>query len=152
MGNTAFDALDDMAFLRAFEDSAIPPDEWDHRAHVRTAYLYTRSPPFDIALAQIRNGIQRLNAANGVEESETSGYHETVTVAWARIVEATCRTYGPTDSDFEQFAATHPHLLAKTLLRVFYSRDRIASPTARREFVEPDLSALPVSNGAKNLL
>ena len=37
----------------------------------------------------------------------------------------------------------NPHLLAKTLLRLYYTRERILTARARRRFVPPDLAPLP---------
>jgi hypothetical protein len=39
--------------------------------------------------------------------------------------------------------AANPHLCAKTLLRLYYTRDRILTAEARAGFVEPDLAPLP---------
>jgi catechol 2,3-dioxygenase-like lactoylglutathione lyase family enzyme len=134
--------MDDREFLVAFEATAIPRERWTHRDHVRMAFLYLRDHPFDDALSRMRSGIQALNRANQVPETETSGYHETVTVAWARLVESTIGAHGPTSS-FEDFGAANPHLLQKTLLRLYYTRARILSEDARSRFVEPDLAPLP---------
>ena len=135
----------DADFLRRFEQAAIPSDEWTHRDHVRMAFLYLRERPFDEALEAIRRGIRALNAANGV----TVGYHETLTVAWARVVDAALTSYGPSD-DFEAFARQNEHLLAKSLLRVFYSRPLIFSDAARADFVEPDLAPLPEARSSES--
>jgi hypothetical protein len=133
--------MTDLEFLAAFESAAIPSDRWAHRDHVRVAFLYLRDLPFDDALARIRSGIRRLNRANGVTDGPTSGYHETVTVAWARLVAdaipAGCAT------DFEAFAQSNPALLAKERLREHYSKPRLTAAEARSSFVEPDISPLP---------
>jgi hypothetical protein len=134
--------MNDREFLAAFEAANIPSDRWTHRDHVRMAYLYVRDRPFDVALGCIRAGIQALNRANGVAETETSGYHETATVAWARVV-ASCISHHGAEGDFQSFAAANPHLCAKTLLRLYYTRDRILTAEARARFAEPDLAPLP---------
>jgi len=135
----------DPAFLRAFEARTIPFETWTHRSHVRMAYLYLRDHGLDEGLRRIRAGIRALNASHGdrVPEGELErGYHETLTVAWARIIEGVIRRWGA-EADFEAFAAKHPHLLKRTLLRLFYSRERIVTWEAKRAFVEPDLLPLP---------
>ena len=134
--------MTDAEFLAAFEAAAISSDEWTHRDHIRMAFLYLRDHPWDAALEKIRTGIQRLNRANAVEETPVSGYHETVTVAWARVVATQLQHHGPVD-DFETFAAANPHLLTKTLLRLYYTRARILTADAKATFVEPDLAPLP---------
>lgn len=134
--------MNDREFLQRFEAAAIPSEQWAHREHMRMAFLYLRGLPFDAALARFRVGIRALNKANGVEETPTMGYHETVTVAWARVVAATIAAHGPVE-DSESFLAANPHLLSKTLLRLYYSRERILGSDAREKFVSPDVAPLP---------
>ena len=136
---------DDADFLRAFETRSIPIDSWNHRSHVRMAYLYLRDHGLDEGLRRIRAGIQALNASFGDKipvDQIDRGYHETLTVAWARIIDSAVRNPGG-EEHFEAFAATHPHLLPRTLLRLFYSRARLMTWEAKRGFVEPDLVPLP---------
>ena len=136
---------DDADFLRAFETRSIPIDSWNHRSHVRMAYLYLRDHGLDEGLRRIRAGIQALNASFGDKipvDQIDRGYHETLTVAWARIIDSAVRNPGG-EEHFEAFAATHPHLLQRTLLRLFYSRARLMTWEAKRGFVEPDLVPLP---------
>jgi len=132
----------DPEFLAAFEACTIPHEDWNHRAHIRMAYLMLRRDSFDIALDKVRAGIQKLNARQNTPEALDRGYHETVTRAWLRLVDSAIRHYGPGEH-FEAFAAQHPHLLCRTQLRVFYTRGRIMSWEAKRAFVEPDLAPLP---------
>lgn len=136
--------LDDDTLLERFEAAAISRAAWTHRAHVRMAYLYLRDLPFGAALAKIRRGIKSLNRANAVPETATSGYHETLTVAWARLIVAATRQ-SPVPTTSEELLERYPELLDKTALRAHYSRERILSPEAKRAFVEPDLAPLPVA-------
>jgi hypothetical protein len=128
--------------LENFESAAIPLAEFNHRAHLTVAYLYLRAHPLEEATRQMREGIHRFNAAHKVESTPTSGYHETLTVAWMRILAATMAGYGP-EADAAAFFEAHPHLLSKVLLRLYYTRDRIMSAEARAGWVEPDLAPLP---------
>jgi hypothetical protein len=128
--------------LANFEACTIPIDQWNHRAHLTVAYLLLRACPLDEATRRMCEGVRRYNAANGIEQTPTGGYHETLTVAWMRILDATMRTYGAEDGA-ERFLEQHPHLMSKVLLRLFYSRSRIMSQEARHACVEPDLAPLP---------
>jgi hypothetical protein len=142
LGFAHMDVEDDRAFLTLFEAAAIPADAWTHRDHVRVAFLYLRERPFAQALDGLRTGIQALNRANRVQDTPTSGYHETITVAWTRLVAAALASSEPIPT-FTIFAQRHPALLHKTRLRDFYSRDLLTSPEARSTFIEPDLASLP---------
>ena len=139
--------MGDAEFQRRFEDGSLPFEQWNHRAHVRIAFCYLRQYPFREALDRVRSGIKAYNALNNVPEGPTSGYNETTTVAFLRLVDATMRAYGevmPT-AESEAFCATHPHLLNKEVLRLFYSPGRRMHPDAKGHFVAPDLTALPTA-------
>jgi hypothetical protein len=134
--------MDDGALLTAFESQTIPHAEWNHRAHVRVAYLYLVRHEFDAALDRMRRGIQALNLVLGVQDSLESGYHETLTHAFLRIIHTTIKTFGPAESS-DEFCDQQPQLLQRKILRLFYSRARIVSWEAKRTFVEPDLAPFP---------
>lgn len=135
----------DETFLRAFEDCTLPFAEWRHRAHIKVAYLYLRQLPFAEALEKIRANIKRYNAATNTPETLERGYHETITVAWMRLVDFTLHEYGPAASA-DEFLEAQEQLLNKKALRFFYSRDRIISWKAKAEFMEPDLAPFPQSS------
>ncbi len=132
----------DDEFLAAFEAQGWPLEQWHHREHIRLAYLYLRAYPFEQAAERIRAGIRAHNAAHGVPDSATTGYHETMTIAWLRLVQLVLEEYGPAESG-EAFCDVHPELLEKKTLRLFYSKELFMSPRAKREYVEPDLAPLP---------
>lgn len=134
----------DPEFLRSFETCTLPFPEWSHRAHLKVAYLYLRQFPFEQALEKVRAAIKRYNAATNTPETLERGYHETMTVAWMRLVDFTLREYGPAGSA-DEFLDTQEHLLNRKALRFFYSRDQIVSWRAKAEFVEPDLVPFPRS-------
>jgi hypothetical protein len=135
----------DDEFLSAFEARTLPFTQWTHRAHVKVAFCYLRRLPLAAALDKVRAGIRAYNAANAVPESPTSGYNETTTVAFVHLVAATMAAYGdvmPTPTA-DAFCDTHPQLLTRNALRLFYSPQRRMDPRAKTEFVEPDLAPLP---------
>ena len=137
--------MTDTEFLAAFETPSLPFAQWTHRAHVKVAFLYLRDRPLAEALDRVRAGIRAFNAANAVPESATSGYNETTTVAFVRLVAATMAAYGeafPTPTA-DAFCDAHPQLMTRNALRLFYSPQRRMDPRAKTEFVEPDLSPLP---------
>ena len=67
------------------------------------------------------------------------GYHETMTQAWVRLVEAKLRDGGGAESA-DAFCERESQLMQKTCLESFYSRERLFTWTAKREYVEPDLA------------
>jgi len=144
--------MDDETFLKQFETAAWPLAEWHHQQHIKVAYLYLRRYPFEAAMARIREGIKAYNAAHKVPDELLSGYHETMTQAWMRLVDFTLCEYGPAESA-DSFYEQHPQLQQKKVLRFFYTKKLFTSARAKAEFVEPDLTPLPRSkkngNGAQ---
>lgn len=136
---------DDLEFLAAFEGLTLSLDQWDQRSHVSIVYLYLREYGFDEGLEKMRRGIKAFNAHNGIVESPTTGYNETTTVAFVRIVDAVMRAYENVFSveSAVEFCDAHPELMSKHVLRLFYSPARRMDPRAKAEFLEPDLAPLP---------
>jgi hypothetical protein len=134
--------MTDDELLRQFEDCTLPFNEWVHRAHVKVAYLYLTRHPFELAAEKLGEGIRAYNAAHHVPDEPTRGYHETMTLAWLRIIHTTLCVYGPADSA-DDFVDGQPQLREKKNLRLFYSPELIMSARAKREFMEPDLTPLP---------
>jgi len=133
---------DDDHFIAEFEACRWPLEKWHHRDHVKLAYLYLLRHGLDGAASRLRDGIRAHNAAHHIPDRPDSGYHETMTQAWLRLVHLALCEYGPAASA-DEFVEQHPELSEKKTLRLFYSRELFMSPRAKREFVEPDLAPLP---------
>ncbi len=131
--------LNDADFLLAFESCTLPAASWTHTAHVRLAWLQLDRYPFDEALESVRRGIQRYN--NAVLKKE-GAYHETITVAFMRLV-ADARQSGV--KHFAELEAKYTLLFDRTLSAVlaYYTRERLFSAEARTGFIEPDIKPLP---------
>ena len=136
--------MDDEAFLKQFETAAWPLEQWHHQQHIKVAYLYLRRYPLEEAGKRIREGIKAYNAAHKVPEGLSSGYHETMTQGWLRLVYFTICEYGPAENA-DAFYEQSPQLQQKKVLRFFYTKERFTSPQAKAEFMEPDITPLPRS-------
>jgi hypothetical protein len=137
---------DDDQFLEAFESQSLPFDQWTHRAHVKVAFTYLRRHSFDRALEKMRAGVQAYNAHHHVPESPTSGYNETTTRAFLHLIAAMLDSYGQTHPtpDADTFCDTHPQLMTRHALRLFYSPQQRMHPLAKTQFIPPDLAPLPL--------
>jgi hypothetical protein len=135
---------DDDTFLAQFEATVWPLEEWHHKQHIKVAYLYLCRYPFDTAMARIREKIKAFNASKNLPDALLSGYHETMTQAWLRLVHFTLCEYGPAESA-EAFYESNPQLSEKKTLRFFYTRERFLTMEAKTGFLEPDLTAFPKS-------
>lgn len=131
--------MSDDDFLKAFEDCSLPFTAWNHRAHVRVAFLYLSRLGLAEAIDRMRSGIQAYNAVHGVEDGPLMGYHETTTQAFMRLIHQTLRVRGPFQ-DSDEFCERNPELLDRRVLLRYYTRDRIMEPAAKVDFIEPDIA------------
>lgn len=132
---------DDERLIDDFVGARIPEEQWTHRTHLRVGFHYVNRFPFGKAVSALRRGIQRLNARHG----KPRAYHETITLAWARLLGHTLAR-DPLWLHSEAFLRCHPELLGPPALGpllAYYSEPRLLDPLARAEFVEPDLAELP---------
>jgi hypothetical protein len=118
--------------------------EWTHEAHLAaTTYLLLKRPDIDLdeALPRI---IRRFNESVGGVNSDSEGYHETITRVFLSGVRLFLKDADPPSPLHESVN----ELLRSPMGRRdwplrFYSRERLFSVAARRHFVEPDLQPLP---------
>ena len=127
--------MTDADFLAAFEDGSLPPQDFDHRAHLRTACLYLERRPFLEACIAMRDGLRAFAARVG----KAGLYHETITVAFMSIV-AERRALAP-GLAWDALLERHPELCDRALLARYYAPQRLASAAARACFVLDERAA-----------
>ena len=121
----------------------LPREEWTHEAHLAaTTYLVLKRPEIDLD-TELPGIIRGYNASVGGVNSDTEGYHDTITRAYLRGIRLFL-----TGAD-----ASPVHQLVNELLMSpvgrrdwplrFWSKERLMSVEARRGWVEPDLATMP---------
>jgi hypothetical protein len=119
-------------------------EEWTHEAHLAaTAYLLLVHPEIDLD-AELPDLIRLFNESVGGVNSDTEGYHDTITRVFLHGIRLFLAEAGRSESLHELVN----ELLFSPMGRRdwplhFYSRERLFSVEARRGFVEPDVAALP---------
>ena len=122
----------------------LPKPEWTHEAHLATTtYLLTRRPDIDID-RQLPGFIRAYNESVGGANSDSEGYHETITRVFLHGVRLFLAEADPKEPLHE---LVNDLLLSPMGRRDwplrFYSRERLFSVEARRHFIPPDIAALP---------
>lgn len=121
--------------VRLFESCELPGARWTHRAHLAVAASYLRCYPLSEATDRARTHIRRYNESRG----NLTGYHETVTVLFLRLVARELESRPPALWEFvNDLAGRYP----TDWLLGYYTRDRLWSDLTRATFVEPDLRPL----------
>lgn len=117
----------------------LPNERFRHYDHVRLAWIFLREAELAPATERMVATLQRFGLHH---RGDLSRYHDTLTRAFMHLVAAHIRMT-PGIESFDEFASHHPDLLNKNALLHFYSDALLNGDRARREWVEPDLRALP---------
>ena len=124
----------------------LPRSDWTHEAHLAsTTYLLLRRPDIDLDV-ELPGIIRRYNESVGGVNSDTEGYHETIT----RTFLAGVRLFLEEADESEPLHKLVDDLLLSPMGRRdwpmrFYSRERLFSPEARLSHIPPDIAVLPAS-------
>jgi len=130
-----------------FRARTLPAEEWNHAAHLAVGAWHVRQYGPESALRRLRSGIRRLNEAHGTPNSDTRGYHETVTRAYvALLAELLGKRSRREAIDASVRAVLASPLAAKGALFELWSRERLLSPRARRRWVAPDRRPLSLAS------
>ncbi len=131
-------SAEDSTFMDLFERCELPEAEWTHLAHIHVTWVAFMSDPAPAALQRIREGILRYNTEVLHRRHK---YHETVTVAFARIVADRLDA----DESWNVFERRIDDILSadEPILMSYYSAERLFSDRARQSFVAPDVRPLP---------
>jgi hypothetical protein len=126
-----------------FLDRSLLKPEWTHAAHFAvTLWLIRHRPTLDLDEA-LPGLIRAFNEATGTPNTDSGGYHETITRASLAAVRAKLAASAATP-----LCEILDGLLASPLgqsdwLLEYWSRERLFSVQARRSWLAPDLKALP---------
>ena len=125
-------------------DRTLPKADWTHAAHFAAAVWLLRYRPDLTTASAIKGLISAYNEATGTPNTDTGGYHHTITLASMRAASAHLAGYPETASLHRILDA----LLASPLrhpdwLLDYWRRETLFSVAARRDWTPPDLAPLP---------
>ena len=125
--------------LRGFNDRSLPRARWTHAAHLTVALWHLLQYDWPEAVARVRAGIKAYNAAHGIAQTPTGGYHETLTIFWLRAVRSFLEEERNEGRSLVALANDLAARADSQLPLRHYTRERLFSPEARAGWVEPDL-------------
>ena len=114
-------------FVHGETDAAAFP----HREHVRMAFEMLRRHDFAESVWLFSRALRAMTAKAGKPQA----FNQTVTVAFLALVAE--RLAAAPASGFTAFEGRHPDIFDKTILRRWYSPERLADEITRRVFVLP---------------
>ena len=124
-------------------DRTLPKAEWTHEGHFAAALWLLRHRPELASPDALRGLISAYNEASGTANTDTGGYHHTITIASQRAAAFHLGRAG---------AAAPLHMVLGAImvseqgrsdwLLAHWTREALFTPVARRGWVDPDLSPL----------
>ena len=129
-------------FIAAFEAGTLPKVRWTHGAHLLTGACYVHALGETAALDKMRTCVRRYNEAVGGKNTDTSGYHETITVAWIKLLARLLRESAPITREAFAQLAVERFESDRGIFRRHYDFDVVNSVEARRQWVPPTLAPL----------
>ena len=124
-------------------DRTLPKTMWTHAAHFAvTLWLLQCRPEIEL-VREMPGFIRGYNEAVGGSNTDTSGYHETITQASIRaarafLAKAPAKPLFATCNALMQSPLGEPDWLLE-----YWTRPRLFSVAARRGWLEPDIQQLP---------
>lgn len=140
------DAVERLA--RGVIDGSCPKAEWTHAAHFAVAFWILRHWPDRPAETVMPDIIRTYNEATGVRNTDTSGYHETITQASIRAAQSFLGGYPASQPLHELIDLLMDTALGRSgWMLAHWTRERLFSVEARRVWVGPDLQPLHGAEG-----
>ena len=121
----------------------LPKAEWTHEAHLAACMWLVRERPDFLPERDMPGTISAYNLSVGTQNTDSGGYHETLTQLYIKGVRAFAATLveGTPLVDAVN-ALLESEIGDRSWPLCFFSRERLFSVEARRGWVEPDLAAL----------
>lgn len=126
----------------AVAERTLPKPEWTHAAHFAAAFWVLRRSGMH-AERDMPKLIRAYNLATGVANTDSSGYHETITLASLRAARHWLGKWpdGPLHEALNEMLAS-PYGRSDWLLE-YWSKPVLFSVMARRAWIDPNLKPLP---------
>ncbi len=132
------------ALATGFCACTLAKERWTHGAHFATALWLILTRPDVQPERDMPDMIRRYNESVGGVNSDSGGYHETITQASLHMARRLLADLPADVTPTTAYAALMASPLGdKAWLFTYWSRDKLMAPSARLGWVAPDLTPLP---------
>ena len=130
-------------FLEDFENASIAFSDWTHSAHIAMACCYILKLQLCDLLPGVRKRIKNYNLRGGGQNTDSSGYHETLTILWLWVLKEFVDQQPAEIRRLDLVLAAVAQFGGNRLYPEYYSYEVNKSIDARRRWIEPDRKLLP---------
>ncbi|MDX2304238.1 MAG: hypothetical protein NW226_15650 [Microscillaceae bacterium] len=134
------------ALVNQFRSQTLPSTAWTHQAHLTVGLWFVKNYSFEEAVCYLRGGIITYNYSVGGQNTPQKGYHETLTLFWAKIIAQFIHDHIKLNLLDLCNAFLESEMASKELPLKFYTPNRVFSTSARAFWIEPDLQTLDISS------
>jgi hypothetical protein len=130
--------------VQRFISCTLSKAEWTHEAHLITCLWHLQNYDQLESICLLRSRIITYNQSVGGQNTTSSGYHETLTQFYVKIIDRFLRNSDDPNLSFEEKCE---RILASPIANreyplMYYSKALLFSLTCRATWVEPDLKTL----------
>jgi hypothetical protein len=133
------DSAEVAALVAAFENCTISAAEFTHVAHIAVALSYLNEMPAEEALARMREKIRAFAAHHGASNL----YHETLTTFWMKVLDHVTANVDVDLPLWRRINLIVERWGTRRPVDAHYTRELIASQSARENWIAPDRLPLP---------
>lgn len=128
--------------VKQFSDKSLPKAAWTHEAHLVIALWHNWYFDFETAFEQVKAKIITYNESVGTKNTNTAGYHESLTRFWMILTKNYLLENKPQTLELacNDFFKNRDAL--KTIPLKYYSKELLFSIKARKEWVNGDLQTI----------
>jgi GNAT superfamily N-acetyltransferase len=124
--------------LAEFLDRTLPAAEWTHHAHLRVGLMLGRRlPPCELHPA-LRENIAAYNVSTGNRNTDTTGYHDSITGFYAAVLGAFSRATLSLPVDEAARRLVQSPLADRAIVKRAYEPQTLTTVAARRAFAPWD--------------
>ncbi|MEM7367733.1 MAG: hypothetical protein AAF587_03965 [Bacteroidota bacterium] len=125
--------------VSAFTDLSLPKSAWTHQAHLIVGLWHHKNHDFDTALELVKRKIKAYNLAVGTQNTDDSGYHESLSIFWMIIIKSFLNRHPLLSLEEACNSFLKSRYAATTLPFEYYSKEVLFSKKARKTWVNGDI-------------
>jgi hypothetical protein len=123
-------------------ERTLPREKWTHAAHLAAAVCVLTVYPEGGAFEKLAPLIRAYNEANGIRNTDTSGFHYTITKASLIAAQSVVNCHKGKPLHFVTNSLISSRFGKSEWVHEFWSKDLLFCPRARLTWVEPNLKPL----------
>ena len=131
-----------MSLILEFNNRTLKTENWTHQAHIIVAMWHTMNFDFNTAVILMRDKIKAYNTSVGTQNSDNSGYHETLTIFWMNLAKSFLLANDSLQFEESCNAFLKSSKASKGYSLNYYSKEILFSKKARKEYIKPDLKPI----------